>query len=418
MDDLPLKDKKVLVFAGRVHHYLRLSPLVNGILERGGLPLWVAADNMINIDPSTEYLIKQNAPHVHLLDYLGKEEMDVVHNMTRYLQGNLARNAPDGFWGYFGPYVLSYSLREIAECLVGFTYMIRKEQPALVVVLHENNFWTKILAAVSYYEGIPVIGFQEGLLRHRDQKTQKKQSLAAEFVNRLYVWSESAQSAYIDAGVVQDKILAVGMSHLDPYYQTLAGPAWGETRKKVITALGLSLDAPIVTFGLPQIARFDGDPVLTLAILAKIMSEIRCQFLVKFHPLEQPGVIQQIKAAVIKNQIRFEEQADTSVLMAISNFFITQHSTVGLEALALGAPVGIIDLQHVGVLESLVDDGVAFDLSSDEQIKNTILGVITGKTGRDQKQLESWLAINAGPRDGFAVQRILDDITQNVLLHS
>jgi len=177
--------------------------------EAGMSVKMLTADNCLNIDPSTEYLIPSEVEFIHNLDYL-KDISSVTENtrlsLKRLFDGEVGTDVSTRLSSYVDPYMLAYSFREAEECLKSFRLILSEEAPDVVVVLHENSFWTKTLAYLCAEKDILCIAFQEGLLRHRDQETHRKQTTSAEYVRYLLVWSEESKRAYIDAGIDKEKL--------------------------------------------------------------------------------------------------------------------------------------------------------------------------------------------------------------------
>ena len=398
-----IQGKKIFAFAGRIHHFHRLAGIGIRLRDAGAEFSFICADNAWNIDPSTEYLIPDNIPYVHLLDYL-LDTKEVGRLTKEFLDNTIECNSE--LISKTSPFIVAYSMREAIECVVGFRNFIEVEKPALVIILHENNFWTKLLAYLCHEAGIPSIAFQEGLLRYRDQETMKKQSSAAEYVNRLFVWSHSSEQAYRDAGVPAEKIKVSGMSHMDHYFKSLKLENWPDYRLSVRRHLGFLTDRRLVTFGLPQMNQFEGNVLQTISLLGGWAVSNQIQLAVKFHPLDSYEMVENIeKGAANMPGIRILQDIDSILLTLCSDAVLTQHSSFGLEALALDIPLLEIDLENRGILQSFVEDGVA-TLVGIETMDN-ITEVISGTKKADVEIVDEWVKKNVGPRDGGAIDRIV-----------
>lgn len=401
-----IQGKKIYAFAGRIHHFHRLTGIGLRLREAGAEFSFLCADNAWNIDPSTEYLIPDNIPYVHLLDYL--LDTREVSKLTKEFLDNTIKNNGE-LISRTSPFIMTYSIREAIECVVGFRNFIKVEKPALVMILHENNFWTKLLAYLCREGDIPSIAFQEGLLRHQDQETMRKQSSAAEYVDRLFVWSQSSKQAYQDAGVPAEKIKISGMPHMDHYFKSMKLKDWPDYRLVTRRHLGFKADCPLITFGLPQVSQFKGNVLRTINMLGEWAVNSQAQLAVKFHPLDSYEVVESIEREMLDmSGVRILQNIDSIMLTLCSDAVVTQHSSFGLEALALDIPVLEVDLENLGILQSYVEEGVAIPIGI--EMLDHITTVLSKNKTVDAKIVDKWIKKNVGPRDGEAISRILREI--------
>lgn len=396
--------KKIAAFCGREHHYKRLVGIKNALTASGCETVWISGDNAVNIDPHISILIQNNEPFKHVLDYLGPNSMAVVNNIVADGMSHLNNDAEfdadlfsfvDSFW-------IAYSVREFSEFQVSFNLFLEKEKPDAVLFLHENNAWGRAIAYSCMEKGIPSVCFQEGMLRQRDQDTQNKQGIAADYSSILFVWSESARHEYIRAGVVDTKICVSGMAHLDNY---LGRDEKHKPRYKSV--LGYSPNLPLVTFALPQMSRYDGDPLAAIGMLADYSSNNAVNMVVRPHPFESPITIANLQKQLDKHpSMKVITTGETPDLILASDLVLSQHSTVAVEALALGVSLAEIDLSGIGILESKVEAGVVFGIGKGELEK--IKQILSGELKLNPATLAQWKQINLGPLDGHSTDRVVE----------
>jgi UDP-N-acetylglucosamine 2-epimerase len=393
---------KVGYFCGREHHIQRLQSVVNELESRGVETFPIVSDNSLNIDAASAQLTKLGLPFKHMLDYYAPESTPIVSKMVQQALGQMGTpDFDDDLLAFIEPYWITYSLREAGENLLGFSKLLDMEKPDGILILHENNYYGKLIAYLCRERGIPCVAFQEGLLRQRDQETQNKQSSAADYVSTLFVWSEVSKQAYLKAGVPEDKIVVTGIPHLDPYLKLIQA---GQVHKlNVRGAFGFNPNLGLVTLALPQLSRFDGDINQTLTQLSDWCAKNIVQLAIRLHPFESPDTALSLQNSIKNPLVKVIRQGDLPELILASDVVVSQHSTAAVETLALGVPLAEIDLSNVGTLEPLSDYGVAAYIRSGELDKllkplNNIIPQV----------LVPWKVRNLGLLDGRASERIVD----------
>lgn len=396
--------KKIAVFCGREHHYKRLVGIKNALTASGCETFFFSGDNAINVDPHISILIQNSEPFKHVLDYLGPNSMAVFNKIVADGMSHLNNDTEfdADLFSFVEPFWIVYSIREFAEFQVSFNLFLEQEKPDAVLFLHENNAWGRMIAYLCMEKGIPGVCFQEGMLRQRDQDTQNKQGIAADYSSLLFVWSDSARQQYISAGVSEGKIVVTGMSHLDLYLGRDSN-----YRMQYKASLGYSPNLPLVTFALPQMSRYDGDPLATIGMLADYSSNNSVNMVVRPHPFESPITIANLQKQLDKHpSMKVITTGETPDLILASDLVLSQHSTVAVEALALGVSLAEIDLSGIGILESKVEAGVVFGIGKGELEK--IKQILSGELKLNPATLAQWKQINLGPLDGHSTDRVVE----------
>ena len=272
----------------------------------------VTANNAINIDPPQMDI----GQYVHVYHYLTKEDVIMVDDHVRVKE--LETNVPT-FWK-------EYSLREQMLSYIAFSRWLESDdKPDAVLILHENNFWTKPLSFLCQQKGIPCFAFQEGLLRLRDQETMRKQSFACEYSTKLFVWGESSKRQYIDAGVDGERIVIAGASHLFTSKQR-------STNEK----------GKVVYF-LPLLQHYKGNPQNDIEAISAYCRSAGLNFVVRLHPFEQD----------IDIPFAFDNRENVAELIIEADVALVQHSTTALECLALGTPIVEVNFSGQPMIEPL-----------------------------------------------------------------
>ena len=193
---------KISFFLGRIHHAMKLLPIAAALQERTVEIEFIIANNSINIDPTTAYLHQFGINEFHHVnDYI--DDIDKVNTIVDALKidSRLFKHIP--------PFWIMSSVREAAECLVGFNNYLDVSKPDAVFGLHENNFWVKMLFYLAHQKEIRTYSLQEGIILEREERDLKKYSLGTDYTDFLFSWSEYDKQFYSD----ESKIYPVGPSH-------------------------------------------------------------------------------------------------------------------------------------------------------------------------------------------------------------
>lgn len=392
--------KNVLIFAGRTHHYLKLEPIYNEMKDRGWNARFVIANNAVNIDPAYEFISESD--YVHMYDYFNDDSMaDMKALRTELMSDFNQRGWTDNvspFWGVF-------SLNEFIEVYISFSNLIKNERPDVVIGLHENNFWVKTISALCAKNGIPHFVFQEGLLRDVDQETFKKQSSACEYSSKIFVWGEYEKEKYIQAGVPENKIVVSGPAHLDKWHRVKANR---EEHARLLNYFReyYGLDSGLtIMFSPPLLHQYKGDVVMDLAYIASHVKNAQMNVIVKLHPFEGEQTANALKQKLSGySNVKFYTETDPLPLIVASNIMVTQHSTIGIEALALGVPLIEFNLTDEKIIQSWSDLGLATRISSPRTL-DKIYMVASGQAVFDINKIEHRIRCA-----GDSVERCLNEI--------
>lgn len=114
---------------------------------RGHTVFPITANNAINIDPPQEDI----GGYVHVYHYLTDADVKEIDDYV--VKKEIQSNVPQ-FWK-------EYSLREQLLSFYAFrNYLQSDDKPDAVLILHENNFWTKPLSFLCEQLEIPCFAFQ------------------------------------------------------------------------------------------------------------------------------------------------------------------------------------------------------------------------------------------------------------------
>ncbi|MHC4181786.1 MAG: UDP-N-acetylglucosamine 2-epimerase [Planctomycetota bacterium] len=391
----------VAVFLGRIHHFLKLRPIINGLIEANHDVQVLITDNSVNIDPATEYIHRlgiSSFNHAH--DYIAIDDIDTINAMSKELMHfatheQLTRHIP--------PFWIASSIRDAAKDLAGFNRYLGLGEVDAVFALHEQNFFVKSLFYIARKNGIKTFSLQEGIILAREEDILKRYTTATAHTDRLFSWSEYDRAFYTDP----DKIIPVGPSHLDEWIMS-RNNAQEYFAHKTQFKQGLGLDArdPVIAFMPPRLDLYKGDFGNDLSSLAEWTRDRGINLVIKLHPFQAAEVLRKINDDFIDKyvHVKLYTVADGLPCIAGADAVITQTSTVELEAIALGIPVIEIDTEYNGLEQPLWKHGAATLLEKDEFDK--ITDVLQGRFDIDA--LNKFRNDRLRLADGMATKRIIN----------
>lgn len=352
---------KTMIFSGREHHAQKLRSLYEAMGAT-----FVIAENAINIDPP--YQSVKNDRHIHLYDFYPPNE-------------HVLDSGP-GPYHLISPFWWHQSTRELGNVYMAAAAMLEAERPDIILALHENNFWAKPLIYLASQAGVKTAVFQEGLIRHSDQQTVRKQSMAAEYASILFVWGKESALAYKKAGV-KAEIVVSGPPHLDKCYH--------------VKQRGYSKNFTSVVFAPSLTDR--SNPVESAFAIKEYCDKEGFRFFLKLHPF--------VKDESQYKGIEILRLNDPSEVFLLADVIVCGHTTLGLEALGMGVPIVENDLGGLGVEQSWADAGVAERISTKEQMWKI------GKAIEDgiNTDAKPWIAKNIVV-DGKATERVLERLAK------
>lgn len=288
-------------FIGLPHHAKKLQHI-------DAVPL--IGDNSINIEPPL-FSLDESSDFI----YTGSNDFEPALNLGDWKEVS----------SKFGAFWIVNALLEYKRFEKGFHEFITSHPVSEVHVLHENNFWGKIISRTCFREGVRCIAHQEGALRHLDQAYMNKQQSAAQYASELRVWTEIDRQAYIDAGVNPEKIVIEPAPHLWKYHQI-------EPYEKTLVIF--------------DSIHWQGDFVSDVFGIQFAMKG--WNIYVKTHPRAKRSGINSLFE--LDNVTYWEGDAEDAIAMA--EMTISQHSTVLQEAFLMGRRVAEINFSGKPLQES------------------------------------------------------------------
>lgn len=394
---------KVAFFIGREHHSVKLLPIATAGQEKEAFdPIYILADNSINIDPASEFVIKYPPLGAGTLVHLKMFEKTGSQN-DKATQSLLRRVFKSGASATVSPFWLAHSVREAVRSMGAFKAFLIEHNPDAVFVLHGQNFWTKQLVYLASESGIPTYSLQEGIILSREERDLKKYTYASEYMTNVFTWSEHDRQFYGNADVV----VPVGVPHLDYWTKFRDTPRDRMIlRHKMLSSLGMKSAKPTVMFAPPRLDLYKGDPIDDLREVCKWAVRNGVNVVIKPHPFEG-DLSDLIRISKIFPNGKLYTNIDPLAALLSVDAVVSQTSTISLESIAMGTPVIEMDRNHIGLDEPLNKIGAATLIDSDDM--SPIGRVLAGDF--DIEGANNFIVNRLSLVDGHASERIVDKIT-------
>jgi Glycosyl transferase family 2/UDP-N-acetylglucosamine 2-epimerase len=388
--------KKALCFIALPHHNRFLVPIMEALQSQGMQVGYftAAAEGAFEIT-----LNQANLPYRHVLDYANEETsrrtFDAFNELRPIWQDKILNNHT--FQSV--PVVIQDKvIRAAVENFHSLDRMLEVEKPDLLFALHELNPWGKILGYLSHVHRIPYFTLQEGLY-YADIHYYR---FHTDFSTACLVWGEDCRQILLRAGCSDDKIYAVGNTHI---WTAKALATSEDAVRETRAALGIMPDKKIILF-LMSHSQYQPFDMRVLLDWMKRHGNVVAVF--KWHPVTSKEIVDRAlerlpKEAPLINAPSF----DTYRLIGASDICITVgNSTTGLEAIAFGKP--LLECRLPDQAYSFVEQGVAESAKGFEDIGEKCAAIFArGLSEARRQQVGKYLAYNFAYQDNQTMERIV-----------
>jgi hypothetical protein len=412
-----MREYRIVCFTGRGHHIDKLYSTMSYLQERGFRVDYVCANNAVNNHSFEEPLVRKGVPYESVYDYLDDAVMDRIERHARILRERCDAHILErrNLFDYVSEFWARYSFQEMVEAFELFGEVLDRKKPDLTVVLHEANFWGKMMCYQGKARGIKTLSFQEGPYRdYKDNPHFSPFNLLSEYSDRVYLWGRQVYEIF--AKVVPDpsRIRVVGAPHLDPYFQGVnehSSEAIAARRR----ALGVREGQKVLLFAVPHTTMATGDlSGIIRAVIEFFRRRTDLFLLLRFHPFEgeafKAGFVPLLSG--MPNAVLSEEPKAVDVIQLIDGCLL-QESTTGMECLAFSKP--LIELNFdpsLDILRGYHKQGLADLVTSPGELDLIPAFLERPETAERRKKREELLEYNLDRLDGRCNERIHADIQE------
>ena len=253
--------------------------------------------------------------------------------------------------------------------------MLWRAPPDLVVVPNDAAYPMDRICGLLTRKGVPFVLLQEGirfpLPGISDQDAYGTGGAAA-----LAAWGEASATYFTDRGVPRERVHVVG----SPRFDAVAATDW-RTAAATLRA-GLDLDGPLVGYVSNPI---DDQGFCThrekMALFRSFLDAARPLIVgeglgvaVKLHSRESPEAFRDTIRERGLSDSRVQVLADAPLYptLAACDAVVVLASTVGLEAMLVDTPVGVLELPGAGFVHDYVQCGAASPLHGDRRLEGDV----------------------------------------------
>lgn len=355
---------KILLFTGLSHHVTRLTSVMREFENRGHELRLLTSQNPYG-DHLSDFeipLAETGCPYRLLSEFRDdprfRSRRDAIRRrvLTTVREHFQTGRTPPWFPTGSG---VDLSVAEAIEDEAAMELALVEEVPDAIVVLHEGNFWTRTLSSVAARMGFPLYSFQEGLFYHVMSAAHAREY--GLLSRRVFLWGARDRERMIAAGCAAGRLMATGPTHLCPIVNAL--PDRAEAKRR----LGLDPERPLVLLIVPNgfVTRLPPEFLRSLTRFLAARDDL--QFAAKWRAVEN-GPHKAPTDALFRHALgaRFHSFAaeDPYLVCVAADCVLTQATTLGVEAVGLGAPVleiawpgttahAIIDLQDLAGIERI-----------------------------------------------------------------
>jgi glycosyltransferase involved in cell wall biosynthesis len=340
---------------------------------------------------------------------------------------------------------------------------LKEENPDIVIAANDVDEFSNFLIKAANRSGIPTLLIQEGFIsenRNREIETrgvryrfnyllrrpfrflkfmanyeynwhQKLEIMLFELrygsmgkvssyghgeCRKMAIFGDAVKEMMMAEGISSDRMVVTG----NPKFDRVFSFRNLNSKKAICEKLGISINGDLivlVTQDLVETRNWTGEQRknFVLAIIQAVALLPNAELVIKLHPLEKEEDYRELVEGltfppIICKNISLPE------LLSASSLVINIASTAGLEAMAMGKPVVIVNLFNDNEPNLFKDSGALFALSKDD-----ILPAISNLLNNPQKRneimnlIDKFVYKQAYKQDGQATRRIADLIRELVI---
>jgi hypothetical protein len=327
----------------------------------------------------------------------------VAHEVRVMTLRNAGVHWPEPVLARAAPYILRF-LRQVAvPSIVHTLQVIRRvvhiERPSLLVVVDETGLVGKAVALQGRHLGIPTLNVQHGV--RTDSPWIEDQ-----LFDRFAVFGPTTSEVFLQRGNDPSIFVPTGA----PRYDRLFRRRGLKSRQQVAAELGLDASRPIVTFA-SQHAWGRMTPTVkreTLLALLRACRQAGVQLVVKLRHGQPDYVPVEAMRDPGWEHVKVAIEYDLYNLLNASDVVATAYSTVGMEAVALGKPLLIVNLTGQPDPIPYVEEGVALGVYQPDRVSAAMSHLLTtGQPHRDWAQRrQDFIRRHLTSDDGRSAERL------------
>ena len=268
-----------------------------------------------------------------------------------------------------------------------------------------------VLAEVNYIARDAVrcaksLGIQTFVVQHGTPNKFSLHAFTPFEADAMATWGQFTCDYLIENGVNASKLLATGGPVFDGLLES------NPDRQRIASELGIDPNKKWVVFT-TQSSGAGGRPTpweieRSIKSVCNAVEKLEdCELVFQVHPGQD---MDDVKRHVTNDAIVCK-YSSTNDLIAECELLITLFSTTALDALCMGKPILLINLEADVEFFPLAGMGAAFEARSEEEVGEHIHSILSGNAAFDQKEAKDYLLCGA---DGKATERVCEEIMRRL----
>jgi len=403
---------KALCFTGRDHHLDKMSGTMDYLKKQGITFEIIVSNNVLNCDNYERPLANNHVPYETIYEYLDDHVMHKINKHSALAQQHINNTlySAHNILNYVEEFHVRFSVRDIVEVIELFRAVLIKKKPDFTFILHEANFWGKILAYVSHEMRIKTISLQEApYFEYIDTLKFHGYQIFAEYSSLVFLCGERDLKAYKDYGCYSDNLRVVGPHQYDRFIN--------RDKERHIKALKQKYnvkDHKVVLLAVPSKDLLCGDRVKLIQAVAQYINQNQNLFLIiRFHPSEVYLGEQLNYLWINSNNIIWENNTVIYDLFPIVDLCLLQESNVRGDCLAFNIPIVEINFsKEHKVGRSFYDQGWADKISHPDELVKIEEILFQNKSEVTPSAVNKFVENNFYKLDGKSNERIYNEIVK------
>jgi hypothetical protein len=292
-----------------------------------------------------------------------------------------------------------------------------EQSPDCVILANDAAFPYGNIVNMLQAKQIPFILMQEGIRFPLPKAASNREIYGRGGAAALAVWGESSAEYFREVGVPEARIHLTG----NPRYDSILSTDWQSAAERLRAEWQINdqnllfLSNPIDDQGFCTTAeKLDLIRKFVLGS-APLFTHDNFRLIMKLHGREAVEGFSAVVADLpYREQIIITNSAPLYPLFKLARAAVVLASTVGLEALLFGLPLGVLNIPGAGFVYDYVSDGAALGLQVDDSLALQVQTLMTErpvKTARLEAYLKRNLTIQVGSARRIA--QMIDQLLAN-----
>ena len=412
------RNLKALCFTGRAHHLEKMSGTID-FLEKQGINFeFIVSNNVLNWDNYERPLVDNHVPYETIYEYLDDQVMQEINTHNALAQQHIDATlfCTHNILDYVEEFHCRFSIRDVIEVTELFRAVLRKKNPDFTFILHEANFWGKILAYVSQAMGIKCISLQEAPgFQYIDTLKFHGYQILAEYSSLVFLCGERDLQAFKDYGCYSENLRVIGPHQYDKFLNRDQ-----ETQINQLKHEYNINNRKVILLAVSSKDLLCGDRVQLIQAVSQYIHHNQNLFLIiRFHPSEEHWGKELGYLWENYSNVAWNNNAVIYDLFPIVDLCLLQESNTRGDCLAFNIPIVEVNFsKEHKVGRSFYDQGLADKISHPDELGKISAILFENKSEVDPSDIAKFIEHHFYKLDGLVNQRIYNEITNLFMLNN